>query len=1043
MLERIIKLSIDNRLVTLALAIAILIAGMIAVTRTEVDIFPDLNAPVVTVMTEVPGYSPEEVEKNVTFPIESAVSGAAGVRRITSSSSPGFSAVRVEMDWNVEELAARQTVSERLASVSGSLPAAAGAPTLGPQSSILGEMMIIGLRSDSLPVTELRDYADRVLSRRLQALPGVAQVSVLGSGTRRYEIRLDPAAMQRYDLTLSQVTEALDRLNEDVGAGAVTVGANRYLVSADMSSADPDVIASAVIDPGRQPALTIADVAEVTAGIERPASGAASINGQKGVLVTVTKQHGASTRILTEAVDALIASEDRPDSHITFDTHLFRQNDFIRSSITNLQQSLLEGALFVAVILFLFLMNVRTALISLVALPVSVIVTMLILGLLDIGINTMTLGGIAIAVGSLVDDAIVDVENVYRRLRDNSLLPAERRLAVAEVVRHASTEVRMPILNSSLIIAASFLPLFFLSGMEGRMLIPLGIAFIVALAASTIVALTVTPALCVYLLGNTRKKDNEINSDVKRDPWLARHMRSIYSRALASVLHPRATRVTLITTVILLAGAVALFFGMGRGFLPPFNEGSFTINVAAPAGTSLEQSDSVGNIAEQLIGGVPGVVATARKTGRAELDEHSLPISMSEIEVPYRTGNGITRTSIADSLRRALARIPGCVVEIGQPVTHRLNAMMSGSAGQIVVKIFGTDLNVLTTLANSAKGLISSVEGVVDVAVQQPSASPRLSIEPRPEMLAAYGVTRSEMADWITAAVRGLEIGQVRDRGYAYDMVVTLGDLHAPGRDAVEYLRDLPVDTRRGKVPLYMLADVSTSSGADRIDRENVSRVMTVSANVEGRDVGSATEEVERLVAESLSIPADYTVQVGGQAESQRRSSRTLALASLGALLIIALLLYMEFGSWRQSLVIMINLPLALIGGIALLWLTYREVNIPAIIGFISLMGISTRNGMLLISRYNALKAEGITLAERIAVGSSERLMPIIMTALTSALALIPLALRGGEPGNEIQAPMAVVILGGLFSATLLNIFVVPAVYRLIETRSGTNVSTH
>lgn len=1035
MLERIIRLSISNRLVTLALAAAILIAGTIAVTRTEVDIFPDLNAPVVTVMTEVPGYSPEEVEKNVTFPIESAVSGAAGVRRVTSSSSAGFSAVRIEMDWNVDELDARQTVSERLSSVTGELPAAAGAPTLGPQSSILGEMMIIGLRSKSLPVEELRDYADRVLSRRLQSLPGVAQVSVLGSGTRRYEIQLDPAAMQRYGLTLQQVTAALDRLNEDVGAGAVTIGGSRYLVSAELSSADPDVIASAVIDPDRQPALTIADVATVSPGIELPASGSASINGESGVLVTVTKQHGASTRILTDAVDELIAAEQRSaGDSMTFDTHLFRQNDFIRSSITNLQESLLEGAVFVAVILFIFLMNVRTAVISLVALPVSVIVTMLILGLLDIGINTMTLGGIAIAIGSLVDDAIVDVENVYRRLRDNAALPESKRMAVAEVVRHASTEVRMPILNSSLIIAASFIPLFFLSGMEGRMLIPLGVAFIVALAASTVVALTVTPALCVYLLGTRKALKHEGES---RDPWLMRHLRSSYSRALSRVLTPGATRVMLTVTGILFAGALVLFFTMGRGFLPPFNEGSFTINVAAPAGTSLEQSDSVGHIAEELIGAVPGVVATARKTGRAELDEHSLPVSMSEIEVPYRVGNGVTRSSIADSLRRALARIPGCVVEIGQPVTHRLNAMMSGSAGQIVVKIFGTDLNVLTTLANSAKSMMSGIEGVVDVAVQQPSASPRLSIVPRPEMMAAYGVTQSEMADWITAAIRGLEVGQVRDRGYAYDLVVTLGHVHSSDIDPVEYLRDLPVDTRRGKVPLYQLADVTASSGADRIDRENVSRVMTVTANVDGRDVGSATEAVEFAVAERLTLPPGYSVTVGGQAESQRRSTRTLALASAGALLVIALLLYMEFGSWTQSWIILINLPLALIGGVLLLWLTYREVNIPAVIGFISLMGISTRNGMLLISRYNSLRDNGMSLGERVAAGSSERLMPIVMTALTSALALIPLALRGSQPGNEIQAPMAVVILGGLFSATLLNIFVVPAVYRLLSTRKS------
>ena len=1038
MLERIIRISIDNRFVTLALTAIIFIVGMVQVFDTEVDIFPDLNAPVVTVMTEVSGFTPEEVESNVTFPIESAVSGASGVRRVTSTSSAGFSVVRIEMDWGVNEMTARQNVAERLSTIEGSLPAGAGAPTLGPQSSILGEMMIIGLQSDSVPLSQLRAYADKTLSRRLQALSGVAQVSVLGSAENRYEIRLSPDKMRLHNLTIGEVADALARVNEDIGAGAVDFNGQQYLVSAPVNSSDPERIAATVVAPDRSPALTIADIGEVTVAPSRPFMGSASVDASPAVLLTVTKQHGIDTDRLTSDIDRLIASEAAANSgRITYRTDIFRQNDFINNSISNLQESLLEGSVFVIVILFIFLMNVRTTLISLIALPLSVLVTMLVLHLMHIGINTMTLGGIAIAIGSLVDDAIVDVENVYRRLRENARLPEASRLAVTEVVRHASAEVRMPILNSSLIITASFLPLFFLSGMEGRMLIPLGVAFIVALAASTVVALTVTPALCVYLLGTRKALDEK---HVGKDPYVARKAREIYSRYLRHVVTPRGTRVAVVITAALFLGAVALFLSMGRGFMPGFNEGSFTINVATSTGSSLEQSDSVGRIAEQLIARVPGIISTARKTGRAELDEHSLAVNMSEIEVPYRLTDGMTRASLADSLRHALSHLPGCVVEIGQPITHRLNAMISGSQGQVAVKLFGPDLNNLISLGNAVKGAMQEVDGMVDISMEQMSLSPRLSVVPKPEMFAAYGVTPAAFASWLSAVMSGEQIGQVRENGYAYDLVITYGDVHAEA-DPVAYVRDLPFDTPRGRVPLYYLADVESTLGPETINRENVSRRLTVSANVEGRDVTTATNELERLLADDVTLPDGYSIVIGGQAESQRRSTRTLALASIGALLLIALLLYLEFKSGSQTALILVNLPLALIGGVGLLWLTYDEVNIPAVIGFISLMGISTRNGMLLLSRFNALRAEGMPLEQRVIAGSSERLLPILMTALTSTLALVPLALRGDEPGNELQAPMAVVILGGLFSATLLNVFLVPALYRWMELRRASRRS--
>lgn len=1034
MLEKIIRISIHNRLVTLAITALILVIGTVALFDTEVDIFPDLNAPVVTVMTEVKGYSPEEVEANVTFPIESAVSGAAGVRRVTSTSSPGFSAVRIEMDWGIDELAARQNVSERLTTLEGSLPAAADAPTLGPQSSILGEMMIIGLQSDTLSTNALRAYADKVLARRLQAIPGVAQVSVLGSAENRYEISLDPEKMAYHGLSLTEVKDALDQVNEDIGAGSVDLNGRQYLVKATVNNSSPEAIAATVIAPDRSPALTISDIGSVTIAPTRPATGSASVNCKPAVLLTVTKQHGVSTDKLTKNIDKLIANEASVNGKsITYNTDIFRQNDFINNSISNLQQSLLEGAAFVIIILFVFLMNVRTTLISLIALPVSIIITMLTLNLMGIGINTMTLGGIAIAIGSLVDDAIVDVENVYRHLRENSLLPASRRQAVTEVVRHASTEVRMPILNSSLIITASFLPLFFLTGMEGRMLIPLGVAFIIALAASTVVALTVTPALCVYLLGSEKGLKH---TGTDKDPYVARKIKNLYARTLSAVTTPKGTKAVCGTTAVLFVLAVVVFFTMGRGFMPPFNEGSFTINVASPAGSSLEHSDSVGQVAERIILSVPGITTTSRKTGRAELDEHSLPISMSEIEVPYKLTDGMTRASLADELRHRLSHIPGVVVEVGQPITHRLNAMMSGSQGQIAVKIFGPDLNTLTTLGNTVKAEMSKVDGMVDVAMEQMSQSPRLTVKPKPEMFAAYGLTPAAFSTWLSSVMSGLPVGQVRQNGFAYDLVLTLGDIHSQ-KNPMEYLRDIPVDTPKGRVPLYYLCDVVSELGADQIKRENVSRCMTVSANVEGRDVGSAAEEIQHIVTEKINLPEGYSVDFGGQAESQKRSSRTLAIASMAALLAIALLLYLEFHSTSQTLLILINLPLALIGAVFLLRVTYDEVNIPAIIGFISLMGISTRNGMLLLSRYNSLKDAGVPLNERIATGSRERLLPILMTALTSTLALVPLALRGDEPGNELQAPLAIVILGGLFSATLLNIYVVPALYRVIESRKN------
>ncbi|MCM1111540.1 MAG: efflux RND transporter permease subunit [Clostridium sp.] len=1023
-------MAVNNRLAVLVFAAAIMIAGMVVTLNSDVDIFPDLNAPTVTVMTEAPGMNPEEVENSITFPLESALNGATGVRRISSSSTAGFSVIKVEFDWGTDDYAARQIVAEKLSAASAELPSSARQPVLGPQSSILGEIMLVGLTSDSIAPLDLRDIADRTVAPRLRSIPGVAQVSVMGSSPRQYDIVLSPQRMMALGLTLDETLAALSGMNANVAGGSLDSRGINYNVKTSMNTPDTGELGETVIataDDGTS--VRLADIAEVRIDGARPRLGSTAVNGRSAVLLTIVKQHNGSTEKLTSEVDRTLGSILAPyGGAISCDTSLFRQNDFITSSVGNLQTSLFEGAIFVVIVLFVFLMNLRTTIISVVALPVSVIVTVLILHLLGISINTMTLGGIAIAIGSLVDDAIVDVENVHRRLRENNLLPETKRGSVASVVRAASAEVRLPILNSSLIIVASFLPLFFLGGLEGRLLMPLGIAFITALAASTLVALTLTPALCVYLLGTRRASDPEKE---QQDPPLSRWLQSRYIAALRRALaSPRPIMICVAAALIL---SVALFFTMGRNFLPPFNEGSLTINISAPAGTSIETSDSIGAIAERLILSHPSVRSTARKTGRAELDEHSRGVNASEIEVAFRPEVPHSfRALVTDSIRRELSSIPGCVVEIGQPITHRINAMLSGSEGQIAVKISGPDLNRLSDIGKQVRRAMGDIDGLVDISLPPVAESPRFDIRPRRGMLASYGVTPAEFATTVEAALNGLKVSDVRDRGYTYDIIARYGDIH--GSDAstnpVGYLADIPVDTRRGKVPLSNLADIMPSMGPDDISRENISRQIVVSANVDGRDLRGTVAKLRGAVAEAVSLPDGYMIDYGGQFENEERTTRTLALASLGALLLICLILYNEYRNLRSTMIILVNIPLALIGGVVLLWLTYREINIPAIIGFISLMGITTRNGMLLMSRYDRLRRHGVSLGDRIEKGSRERLLPIVMTALTSALALVPLALRGNEPGNEIQSPMAVVILGGLLTSTILNIFVVPILYR-------------
>lgn len=1028
MLNKIIRFSLQNRVVVLVITGILMLWGCITMMRSDIDIFPDLNAPTVAVMTEAPGMTPEEVEKMVTYPIETALNGATDVRRVRSSSATGFSIVWVEFNWDADPYVARQIVSEKLASVEGQLPPGTGTPILGPQSSILGEIMIIGLTStsDSVSMTQLRSVADRIITPRLLALGGVAQVSVIGGDVAEYQIRLSQDRMKHLGVSLDEVRQAVEGINSNRSGGVLYDYGNEYLIKVDMHTAATEQLAKSVIRSDERGIVTIADVADVTMGTESPKLGTASERTKPAVLLTVAKQPSTSTIDLTDGIETTLNElKQSLPAGINISTDIFRQSDFIDNSISNLQTSLLEGALFVIIVLFVFLMNFRTTLISVVALPISIIVTILLLNAFGLTINTMSLGGIAIAIGSLVDDAIVDVENVYRRLRINAQLPEDDRLTTREVVFEASREVRLPILNSTLIIAASFMPLFFLDGIGGRMLIPLGISFITALAASTVVALTVTPALCSFLLGN-----KGYNRKLQRDPGITRVLVKAYRRSLSAVMRHRI--MALAVTGVLLAGALVCFFMAGHSFLPSFNEGSLTINVSTLPGISLEESDRIGREAERIILSMPEIKTTARKTGRAELDEHSLGINVSEIEAPY-TLSGRSREEMVRDLRHKLSHLPGTNIEIGQPISHRIDAMLSGTEAQIAIKIFGSDLETLHNLATGIRHSISEIDGIVDVAVEQQTARPQIDIRPRRDMLARYGITNGHFASAVATLLGGEQVAQVYTDGIPYNITLK-ADHGVTGR--LDDISQIMIDSREGKIPLSYVADVVSTSGPNTINRENANRRIIVSANVDGRDLKGAVSDIQKSIGSSVKLPEGYFIKYGGQFESEEAASRTLAIASLAALIVIFILLLQEYHNIAQSAVILVNMPLALIGGIFALELTGSEINIPATIGFISLMGIATRGGMLLMSHYNALEKNGVPLYDRIVKGSSDRLNPIVMTALTSALALIPLALRGGQPGNEIQSPMAVVILGGLFSSTLLNLYIVPILYAYISSRN-------
>ena len=1023
MLNKIIYYSLHNRLVILVCALLLMIWGTYTAFNTDVDVFPDLNAPTVVIMTEANGMAPEEVERLVTFPVETAVNGAMDVRRVRSSSTTGFSVVWVEFDWGTDIYRARQIVSEKLAVLGESLPENVGKPTLGPQSSILGEMMILGLTADSTSLLDLRTIADWTIRPRLLSTGGVAQVAVIGGDIKEYQILLDPARMKHYGVGLNEVLDVCRNMNRNANGGVLYEFSNEYIIRGVLSTSKAEEIAQGVVKTVNEYPVTLGDIATVKIGGKSPKLGTASERTKPAVLITVTKQPDTSTEKLTEKLDEIVVDLRKnllADVHVS--TDIFRQSHFIDNSINNVKKSLFEGSFFVVIVLFLFLMNIRTTVISLVALPLSLLVSIIVLHYMGLTINTMSLGGMAIAIGSLVDDAIVDVENVYKRIRENRLLPPDQQRSTLEVVYDASREVRMPILNSTLIIVVSFVPLFFLSGMEGRMLVPLGIAFIVALFASTVVALTLTPVLCSYLLNRKATGMKEL-----REAWIARKLKVVYKRALELALAYQ--KWVLGTTIALFVVALVIFFHLGRSFLPPFNEGSFTINVSSLPGISLDESDQIGRRAEALLLQVPEIKTVARKTGRAELDEHALGVNVSEIEAPFELQDR-SRDEVMNDVRKKLSTISGANIEIGQPISHRIDAMLSGTEANIAIKLFGTDLNLMFTVGNQIKAAIQTIPGLVDLKVEQQIERPQLTITPKRELLAKYGIPLPEFEEYINVMLGGEAVSQVYDDGKSFDLTVKTSDA---SRATIDDISNLMIDAAGQKVPLSYVADIRSVTGPNTINRENVQRKIVISANVSERDLRSVVNEIQDRVEANIRLPEGYHIEYGGQFESEAAASRTLLLTSLMSLLVIFMLLYNEFKDVKESGVILLNLPLALIGGVIILWLTSGEISIPAIIGFISLFGIATRNGMLLISHYTHLRGEGMGLRESVIQGSLDRLNPILMTALSSALALIPLALNGDLPGNEIQSPMATVILGGLLTSTFLNGFIIPIVYLIMN----------
>ena len=1023
MLNKIIDFSLNNRLLVLFMALTLLLGGSYVASNMEVDVFPDLTAPSVVVLTEAHGMATEEVERLVTFPIETTVNGATNVRRVRSSSATGISIVWVDFDWDTDIFKARQIVSEKLAIVSERLPEDAGKPTLAPQSSIIGEIMVITVSSDSLAPMELRTIADWQIRNRLLSIGGVSQVVVMGGDYKQYIIEADPEKMDYYSVSFKELSQSCKHLNQNATGGFINDFGNEYVIRGNIRTNNINEIGNSVIKVSQGDPVTINDVARIKIGTS-PKIGAGYLNSKPAIVMTVLKQPNTNTLVLTQKIDeAIIDLKKSLPSEIHIRTDIFRQSDFIERAVNNVSRALIEGGFFVMVILFLFLLNFRTTIISLIAIPLSLLVSVVTLKLLGITINTMSLGGMAIAIGSLVDDAIIDVDNVLKRLKENNKLPKEKQEAKLSVIYSASKEIRASILNATLIIIVAFIPLFFLSGMEGRMLKPLGVSFIISLFASLVIAITLTPVLCSYLLISEKQLSrHETGSRWVR--WLNNH----YGSALESSLKYK--RQVIASAGVLFIASMVVLFSMGRSFLPEFNEGVLTLNTVSLPGISLEESNKINVLLEQEMLEMEEINTIVRRTGRAELDEHAQGVFSSEIDIPFEL-NGRDKEDFLQELRSRLGAIRGINITIGQPLSHRIDHMLSGTRANIAIKVFGTDLSKMFSLATQIKSEITNVEGLVDVNVEQQVEIPQLQIKPRREMLKQYGIPLNEFTEFIDVALAGEKVSEVFEDNKRFDLILRYNNRY---RSSIDALKNALIDTyNSNKVPLKEVAEITSASGPNTIGRENVQRKVVVSANVAGRDLSSVVSDVQNTVSKNVDLPENYYIEYGGQFESEKRASRLLFYTSLLAIMVIFFLLYTEFKNLTVSAIILLNLPLALIGGVVSIWISSRMLSIPAIIGFITLFGIATRNGILLVSRYNALILNGETLYNAIINGSKDRLNPILMTALTAALALIPLAIAGDKPGNEIQSPMAVVILGGLFSSTLLNVFIVPAVYYMVK----------
>ncbi len=1029
MLNKFIDFSLRNRLTILIATVLLFLSGLWVTTRMDIDVFPELTAPTVVIMTEASGMAPQEVERLVTFPIETAVNGSTGIRRVRSSSSMGFSIVWVEFDWKTDIYHARQTITERIIQVSSELPESVNKPFLAPQSSLLGEMMIIGIESDTVSAMDLRTFAEWNIRPRLLSIPGVAQVTTIGGEFKEYQVLADPYKMRFYNVSMDELESTCRSLNQNSSGGFINQYGNIYYVRGIARTSEVSEIGNAVVKTYNDLPVRIKDCAEVRTGYS-PKIGAGSYNARDAVLLNIVKQPGINTVDLTDDIRKTLAEiESNTRGSIKIHTDIYNQAEFINTAVRNVLKALIEGGVFVMIILFIFLLNVRTTVISLFAIPLSLLVSIMALKLLGYTINTMSLGGMAIAIGSLVDDAIIDVENVYKRLRKNAILKPEEKRPVLQVIYNASTEIRPSIFNATLIIIITFIPLFFLEGMEGRMLRPLGISFIVSLMASLLVALTITPVLCSYLLTNDAKLKKKAGGS-----WAERNLIAIYRKSLARSLNNN--KIVLASSGFLFVSAIILFFTFGSSFLPPFNEGALSINLITRPGISLEESSNLAREAEKIILAMPEVSSLSRKTGRAERAEHSFAENISELDVPFTLVDR-SREEFFSKIRQSLNELPGINVEVGQPITHRMDHMLSGTRANIAIKIFGNDLNTLFRLANHIKEEIETTEGIGDINVEQQIEAPQIRIKVKRDMLARYGIPVNNFTHFINTALNGEKVSDVFEEEKRFPMILRYNE---ESRDNIQSIKNAMLDTHDGKkVPLSFVADINSSSGPNMISRENVQRKIVISVNVAGRDIGSVVNDIKSVIDERIELPENYRVEYGGQFESAESASRRLLFASLLAILVVFIILYQEFRNSKLAAVILLNLPLALIGGIYAVWLSSSVISIPTIIGFITLFGIATRNGLLLISRYEALSAGKFTLKEKIINGSADRLNPILMTALTAALALIPLAVASEKPGNEIQSPMAIVILGGLLSSTLLNIYVVPTVYYLMHSKRKKN----